>query len=258
MNKLIKSLLMLIACAPLAIGSAFAQVSADGMGKVLPVEIFACTFNDRQDAGDLDEVNEQWNRWMDERNIDNYAAWVLTPYYYTTEQAFDIIWLGAWSDGNAMGSGTDQWLSESGNIGDAYEDVLNCGVHIGLASAMYKSPPNNQTPGAGVITMMDCSLNEGNRYEDIQAAELEWARHMTSSGSTAATYHWAPIYGGGNADYDYKVVTAYSSFAELGADWERFANGGGREASTGIFGDIDDCDDARVYAVQSVRTAQIR
>lgn len=258
MNKILKAVLVVGAFAPVATGTAFAQVGEEGMGKVLPVEIYACTFNNRQDAGDLDEVNAQWNRWMDERNLNNYAAWVLTPFYYTPEQAFDVLWLGAWTDGNAMGSGADQWLRESGDIGDAFEDVLTCGAHIGLASAMYKAAADNQTPASGVITMMDCKLNEGNRYEDIKAAEMEWAEHMTSAGSTAATFHWFPTFGGGEADYDYKVVNAYSSFSELGADWERYSNGGGREASTGIFGDIDDCDDARVYNAKVVRAAQLR
>lgn len=257
MNKNI-GMILAMALLPIASGTALAQVTEEGMGKVLPVEIFACTYNDRQDSDDLDDVNERWNRWMDERNIDSYAAWILTPYHYTPEQAFDLIWLGAYKDGNAMGAGTDQWLAESGEIGEAFDEVITCGAHIGLGSAMYKAAPDNATPGTGVITMMDCKLNEGHRYEDIQVAEVKWAEHMTSSGSTAATFHWFPNFGGGDADYDYKVVNAYANYTELGADWERFANGGGRAVSEGIFDDIDDCDDARVYIATSVRAAQLR
>jgi hypothetical protein len=258
MKKMLKAVFMTIALGLLGIGSPMAQVSEEGMGKVIPVELFACSYNNRQDEGDLDRVISRWTSYMDERGIDNYAAWTLAPYHYGPNQEFDVLWMGAYTDGNAMGAGVDQWFAEGGDINDAFEEVLDCGAHIGLASAMYKSPPNNETPGSSIITMMDCKLNEGNRYTDIKSAELAWAKHMTSSGSTAGTFHWFPTYGGGDAEYNYKVVNAYENYTELGADWERFANGGGREESTGIFGNIDDCDDARVYVATSRRAAQLR
>ncbi|MDX1403107.1 MAG: hypothetical protein R3192_01150 [Woeseiaceae bacterium] len=228
------------------------------MGKVVPVELWACNYNNRQDSEDLDAVHARFNRWLDERNVNNFAAWVLTPYHYGPDQDFDLLWMGAYTDGNAMGAGTDQWFAEGGDVNEGFEEVLTCDAHIGFASAMYKSPPSNETPGTGIITMMDCKLNEGQRYPDIQAAELKWAEYMTSAGSTAGTFHWFPTFGGGGADFDYKVVNAYASYTELGADWQRVANGGGREASTDIFGDIDDCDDARVYIATTVRAAQLR
>ena len=55
-----------------------------------------------------------------------------------------------------------------------------------------------------------------------------------------------------------KVMTAYENFIDFGADWEQFANGGGRDASTDIFNDVDECDDARVYVARSLRSAQLR
>jgi hypothetical protein len=82
---------------------------------------------------------------------------------------------------------------------------------------------------------------------------------MTSTGSTAGTFHWFPTYGGvGGGDFDYKIVTAYSNYSELGADWERNANGGGRETGIELFGAVDDCDTARVYIATSRRAAQLR
>ena len=80
---------------------------------------------------------------------------------------------------------------------------------------------------------------------------------MNEAGSTAGTWHWFPAFGGGDAEYDYKVVNAYENFSELGKDWQHNANGGGREASADIFGDLDECDDARVYLAKSRRAAQI-
>jgi hypothetical protein len=66
------------------------------------------------------------------------------------------------------------------------------------------------------------------------------------------------MYGGGDAEFDYKVVFAYPDFKQLGTDVEMILNGGGRQVSQSIFGDIDECDDARVYITKSIRTGKIR
>lgn len=239
-------------------GIATAQVSKDGMGKVLPVELFACKFNEGQGPANLDRVITRFNQWADNRGMDNYAAWTLTPHFFTSEQDFDMIWMGAFADGNAMGSGYHNWLREGGEVAEAFNKVWDCAAHILLSSAMYKAPADDETPASGIISMMDCKLNEGHRYPDIKAAELRWVDHLQQNGSTAGYWHWFPTYGGGDSDFDYKVVFAYRDYMELGKDFESFANGGGRETSQEIFGNIDDCDDARVYVATSRRAAQLR
>jgi len=237
---------------------AFSQVSEDGMGKVLPVEIETCNYNDGQDASDLDKVINRWSEFMDDNGIDNYAAWTLTPYFHTSEQDFDFIWLGAYADGNAMGAGINTWLTKGGDLQEDFEEVATCDAHIMLSSAMYKEPASATTPASGIFTMMDCKLNEGSRYSDIKAAELKWAAHLTSSGSAAGYWHWFPTYGGGDSEFDYKVVFGYTDFVEVGSAFEHFANGGGRDVSRGIFGDLDECDDARAYVATSQRAATLR
>lgn len=244
---------LLLAAAP-----GIAQVSADGMGKVVPVELYACTYLEGKGSGDLAKVIEQWNRFADNDDMDDYAAWLLTPFFYGPEQEFDLIWLGAFRDGNAMGAGLQNWITNGGEIAEAFGKAIDCSAHLAFSSAMYKAPAGNNPPDQGFISMMDCKLNEGQRYADIKAAELKWAQHLGETESKGAYYHWMPVWGGGDADFDYKVVFSYPSFEEIGADFERISNGGGREVSQEIFGDIDECDDARVYIAKSIRSAKIR
>ena len=68
-----------------ATGSTLAQ--DDGM-LFIPVELFACTYNDRKDSGDLDDVVDKWNAHLDKNGTDSYAAWTLTPDYYGPNQEF--------------------------------------------------------------------------------------------------------------------------------------------------------------------------
>ena len=238
--------------------TASAQVSEDGMGKVVPVELYACKLNDGRSMEDLEEVIEDWTEYMDGQAIRNYAAWTLVPFFYGAEQEFDFIWMGAFTDGNAMGEGFQRWVTEGGEVAEDFDKVSTCNAHIMLASAQYKAPPNNRTPESSIITMMDCKMNDDVEYDAVRAAELKWAEYGDENDSPAGTWHWYPNYGGGDSDFDYKVVTAYEDFSAFGSDWEQFANGGGREASMGIFDDVDECDDARVYLATSRRAAQLR
>jgi hypothetical protein len=244
---------LLLASAP-----GLAQVSADGMGKVVPVELYACKYQEGKDEADLAKVIESWNEFADDSDMDDYAAWLLTPFFFTTEQDFDIIWLGAFRDGNAMGAGLQNWLSNGQELAAAFDEVVQCPAHVAYSSAMYKAPLTGNVPSSGFITMMDCKLNEGHKYADVKAAELKWADYLAETGSKAAYYHWMPMFGGGDADFDYKVVFAYPDFEQVGSDVEKFANGGGRDKSREIFGDIDECDDARVYATRNIRSGKIR
>lgn len=247
-----------IAALLLVAAPGFGQVSADGMGKIVPVELYACKFVDGKDTDDLDKVIKRWNDYSDDSDLDDYAAWLLTPFFHTPEQDFDIIWLGAYKDGNAMGSGLQDWVTNGRELMAAFAEVVDCPAHVAYSSAMYKAPQSGNVPESGVITMMDCELNEGHRYSDVKAAELKWMDYLGDAGSKAAYYHWMPMFGGGDAEFDYKVVLAYPDFEALGANFEMFANDGGRDVSMDIFGNIDECDDARVYVTKSIRSAKIR
>jgi hypothetical protein len=81
----------------LGMGGAFAQDEEEFQlaSKIVPVEIFVCNYNDGQGPADLDKAASGWTAYMDQNNIDNYAAWTLTKYYNGPDQEFDFIWLGA-------------------------------------------------------------------------------------------------------------------------------------------------------------------
>lgn len=258
MKKRLNAGALVALLALLGMGSAIAQVSADSMGKVVPVHLYACNYNDGQDASDLGDVIGRWNRFMDEHEIDSYAAWTLVPYHYGPTMGADILWMGAYRDGNALGAGTDIWLNEGGDLADDFAEVMACNLHLGFGSARYKAPPGGATPESSIISMSNCNMQEGIRYSDVRSAEIEWAEYMTKNGSSAGTFHWFPTEGGGDADFDYKVVSAHENYAEKGKDWERNANGGGRAVSIGLFGDLDECDDSRVYIATSRRSAELR
>ena len=76
-------------------------VAQDNRPGFYPIEMWACSFNDRKDQDDMDSVYEQ----IAEEGDTPYAAWQLNPYMAgNRNDQFDFIYIGAWPNGNMMGS----------------------------------------------------------------------------------------------------------------------------------------------------------
>ena len=232
----------------------------DRLAKFVPTELWACKYNKGQGPDDLDVVAGKWNAYMDEIEADTYQAWTLTPQYFTDEQDFDLLWLGAWKDGNAMGQGRDNYLATGGAIMAEFGKVLDCGAHVGFASRAFKLQPDYDAGplNTGVITFTDCAMGEGATYDTVAAGMSAWAKTLGDDGSEVAIYQWWPIYGGGETTFDFKLLRVYANYASLGADFERLSNGELWRKRMELVGDQLDCDVSRVYDVRLRRAAQVR
>ena len=259
-----KKLVLAAASAALAMLGATSATAQDDApefelpSKVVPVEIWVCSYRDGQGPGDLDGVVAGWSDYMDDSDIDNYAAWTLTKWAYGPDQDFDFLWLGAWTDGNAMGSGMDVFSETGGmqHFGN-FMRVADCGVHVMAGSLNYKATEDG-TPQNGLITFSNCTVSDDSSYPEVAAATREWAAALTDAGSEASIFHWFPIYGGGGDSPTYQAVTAYPNFTELGADVERMTNGEMFRQNNALFSGKVDCDTSRVYNAQVRRSAQLR
>ena len=225
---------------------------------VIPVELFACTYNDGKSSADLDTVVDKWNKWADKEGIDNYAAWTLTPYYYGPEQEFDVIWLGAGKDAVALGKTQDTYLAENAGLHADFDDVLSCQAHANFASLNYKAAPEGRAPNNEVLTFSDCSYQQGATFQDVGAAMGKWSKHLSDGGSATTIFHWYPVYGGGKEEFDFKWIQIHENFAALGADYERYGNGGGFAVNGRLFNHLIECDSTRAYVAQNRRYVKLR
>ncbi len=238
-------------------GSGIATAQDDGM-LVIPVELYICTYNDRQGPANLNRVIGRWNAWADRNAIDSYSAWTLTPYYFGPQQEFDLIWLGAAKDAVALGRAQDLFLSNSGGLNEEFEEVLTCDAHNNFASINFKAPPDNATPRNSILTFSDCKFRDGATFTALNAAMAQWAQYLSDQGSTAGIWHWYPVYGGGDEDFDFKWLEAHNNLASMGGDYEIFGNGGGYVTQGRLLGHLIDCDAARAYVAENRRFVQLR
>jgi hypothetical protein len=135
----------------------------DRLAKFVPTELWACNYNEGHG-------------------------------YFTDEQDFDVLWLGAWTDGNAMGKGRDNYHATGGAIMAEFGKVLDCNGHLGFVSRAYKLPPDNDAgpQGVGVMTFTNCSIKEGATYDTVVAGLSAWAKLLSDNGSKSGMYQWWP------------------------------------------------------------------
>lgn len=238
----------------LSAGSAVADSHEAEGPSFRPVEGWTCNYNDGKGPADLDEAIAAWNDWMDDEDQSDYFAFTMTPYYFG-EKAFDVAWVGVWKDGNAMGTGTDFWLNEGGEIAAGFFEVLTCGSHSNFASQNVKQPTQNdddQDDDSFVVTFSNCSIREGKTFEEYMAAQEEWNAYADEHGFTGGSWVWWPVFGESDNDYDFKIAGAVDDHAAMGANWQLYSEGHFQKSSD-LFDGILDCDIGRVYNAKVVR-----
>lgn len=232
----------------------------DRLKKFVPTELYACNYRNGQGPSELEAVIDNWTAYMNEQEVDTYTAWTLTRQYYTAEQEFDVLWLGAWKDSNAMGQGRDNYHATGGAIMAEFASVVDCSAHLGFVSRAFKLPADYDEPAAATaaMTFTDCTIQDGATYDTIAEAMSAWANTLAEDGSQVAIYQWWPVFGGGEADFDFKLLNVHRNHASLGADLERLANGELWRKRMGLLGEQIDCDVSRVYDGRLRRSSQLR
>jgi len=200
---------------------------------------------------DLDKVIKNWNEWTNKNNPEPYSAWVLSADYNSTNYAFDIGWLGVWDDGNAMGRGSDIWFDKGAKQAAAFAEILTCAAHNNYASEQIKKGTAEDGSSA-VIRFSDCKVKQGKSMKDAVNGLKAWASYWEEQGSKSSQWVFYPVFGE-DVDYDLKRVEAHSIYAELGADYERYGNGGGFMRSQELLDGLLDCGVSRVYQSTKVR-----
>ena len=217
-----------------------------------PTEIYACTFVGDADMDDLNGAIEAWNEWSDENGTDDYTGVVMTPNFTAESFPYEVLWVGLWRNAAGIG-GLQQLYTEGAEILEGFGEVLDCSSHQGFAGTNVQ--PLGEPTGIVPVSFTNCTLHEGRIGPEAGAAMARYIEFLTENGSDAG--HWVLRPGpGGEADdsYDFKWVTAYTSFDALGHGFDLFYNGGGQQQLEAEIGRIMSCDSSRIYNSRVVRT----
>lgn len=220
-----------------------------------PMEMYACKYNEGKGPADLDKATKAWNAWADEQGTKDYSAWTLVPYYFGSEQDFDVLWFGAANKAAALGRAQDIYIKNGGKIAQGFADALTCDTHAAFSVLTMKKPPERENDSGNLmVTFSDCNTSEGVTFDDLYMPMIEWGKYKAEHGSKAGHWVFFPAYGGGQETYDFKWVTAYENLEDLGADWDQFNESGWQKVNELFRGKLD-CDSSRTYIATSRRQA---
>lgn len=235
----------------LGINPSYAQ---DGPVNWAPMEIFGCSFVDDSDMDDLDGVIDSFNEFMDANEINDYTAIVLTPHFTAATFPYDVLWVGVWENGAALG-GMQLWLTEGGDVAQDFADVIDCPLHQAFAVNAVRQM--GEPTGIVPVEFTDCTIQEGRIGPEARAAIVEWTDYLAENGSEAGHFILRPGPGEeSDATYSFKWVTSYPSWTAIGQDFETLFNGGGGQRYDDIIGRVMSCDYPRLYNSRVVRSTE--
>jgi hypothetical protein len=249
MNKL---LIVAVAVMTTFLGWAHSALAEQSQNKGVPVEFFACNWQEGKNMGDLEKVYKKFNQWAD-KNDSGYSAWILTPQFHDGVD-FDIGWMGSWPDANAFGKSQDTWMAGGRELAGDFDEVVDCsGLHQMATAVMVGAA--DAPSGNGVVMFLACTLEDGKSPADALPVHSKLSAAMKDMGSAASSWLFYPGMGSGDADFDYWSVVAFNNYTEMGAAQEMYINGGGWEKAMGILDSTARCTSPVVFDALLVRAA---
>lgn len=241
---------LLLAGAAAASGQEAKKEGGGGLA-VRPAELYSCDFKEGKGPADLQAAAAKFNAWMDSTNQHDYWAFLLTPYYRSTDQDFDVLWAGGWRTGADMAREIQRWVAEGSATSAEFDKVVRCDTVTNFAVMDLSKAPN--PPDSGPVTFSNCKVKEGRKFPDALAAVNGWIAYEKEHGVAADHYLLFPAFGErSDAKYSFKWVST-SSWEAFGKSYDQYGTGGGWQKAQELFDGLLDCDSSRVYVSQRVR-----
>jgi len=247
MKKIVNAALAVLCTLILTPGAGFAQ---DGPPNFRPVELWACSYKERKDA---DDFNRALRLIVETTGEEKYAAYMLTPNFRGPDQDFDFIYIGVWPDGTTMGKDMANFAANGGDANEAWDEAVDCPVSSLYASYRIQAVENNDNPPENfILTFSDCKVAHGNSNGQALGALRRYNDYRVANGMTIPTFAWFPAFGGGGAEFDFKLIEAYSGPQHFGDAWSWFVDHAAYETLGDMTDGIVDCDEARVYNSRTI------
>jgi hypothetical protein len=218
------------------------------------IEIYGCSFKDNMDMGDFRSAATRFNTWADRHTVKDYTAFLATPYLFSADLAYDVLWIGAWPNGAAMGAGETLYMAQGQEVENAFDAAADCSSHAQYAEVIVRQP-SSPPPMNGVALFTDCTVHEGRTVPEALEALEQFEEYAAGRGSDIFAAALFPLGGlPGDADYTFKFVEGFQSMQAFGAATDVYT-GGGFLRGEELLGRLLDCNSPRVYMIERVRQA---
>jgi hypothetical protein len=221
------------------------SIAQDGPPQFAPVEMWVCDYRDGKDQGDLADVLEDLARLTGDIPS---ATRQLFPYLRGSQQDMDFIYIATWPDGSTMGRDVNNYLANGSAVDADWEDAVECGVSLLFGRLMINQPSAEPDEDDNfTLTVSDCNVAHGRSTSQAIGAIQRYNEYRVANGSDITTLLWFPVYGGGGAEFDFKLVHVYNDYQHLGDSFQWVVDNQAYLVNQDMTEGLVSCDEARVY-----------
>ena len=229
----------------IGVSTSFAQ---DGGPQFRPLEMWACTFNDRKDQDDMDEA---YAYFAEDPSDSPYAAFQLNPAFVgSMRDQFDFLFIGVWGSGSAMGADMEGYLGQNDEAAQAWTDAADCGSLMFASTRIQDPQPSDD--GTFVLAISDCNVAKGHSNGQAAGAIGRFNAYRVANGMEVGTILWYPVAGGGDAEFDFKLVSAFTGPQHWGDYFSWYVDNEAYNVQGQIMDGIVSCDESRIYTGHTI------
>jgi hypothetical protein len=221
------------------------SIAQDGPPQFAPVEMWVCDYRDGKDQGDFADVLEDLVRLTGDIPS---ASRQLVPYLRGPQQDMDFIYIATWPDGSTMGRDVGNYMEHGSDVDEAWEDTVECRASLLYGRLMINQPSAEADEDDNfTLTVSDCNVAHGRSTSQAIGAIQRYNEYRVANGSDITTLLWFPVYGGGGAEFDFKLVHVYNDYQHLGDSFQWVVDNQAYLVNQDMTEGLVSCDEARVY-----------
>jgi hypothetical protein len=216
------------------------------------LEIYDCKFKNNKTMKDLQAVTARFNAWADRNKVTDYIAFIATPYLHGADRTSEVLWIGGYPNGNAMGAGESTFFKTGQDINAQFEAVVDCASHAQFAEFGIRAGEGGPPPNP-IAVFRDCTMRDGREVPEAITALQQWTQYLTGKGSTGLAAMLFGLAGlPGDAKYTFKYVEGFDNMEAYGKYTDIYTGGGFMRADE-LLDRVVTCNSPRVYALERVR-----
>jgi hypothetical protein len=160
----------------------------------------------------------------------------------------DFIYIATWPDGSTMGRDVGNYMEHGSDVDEAWEDTVECRASLLYGRLMINQPSAEPDEDDNfMLTVSDCNVAHGRSTSQAIGAIQGYSEYRVANGSDITTLLWFPVYGGGGAEFDFKLVHVYSDYQHLGDSFQWIVDNQAYLVNQDMTDGLVSCDEARVY-----------
>ena len=230
--------------------SSISSTIASTLPQPIRAEYFACKFDDGKGFDDLNKWVNEWNKWMDDNELDGYQGNILTPLYRSPNDHHDFILVGITDNAETMLNEKSEYFKSGPR---ASWPAKSCPAAFTARQYLFENPKDWQMNyNEFVAIFRDCNMQDNKSFGDVYSARQ---KNLTELRGHGFNHHSRIVIPGagvpaGIGAYDFMMLSVQASLKDWGINSDKIESFRGTLTSTS---DVYSCGKPRAFVGKRIR-----